>query len=246
MSEESLAEGLGESGDEPVWSWTDGVAGEGDAPEWFLGDKYKSVEGQAKAYVDLQSKFGAFTGAPKVEGDQAHGYSLEGFVPEGVDLGEAGIPEDDQFINSFLPMFQELNVNQESVDKLAQRYFSIQADALQAQDAYKAGQMQELGPNADARITNIIDYAKAQLDEGEQKALIDGLTSAAAVKAVEKLISKAKGTRLAESGDANTPTVTMAEIRELQMATDEHGNRLMQDKDYAAMVRAKAAQVVGE
>ena len=48
---------------------------EGEKPEW-LKDKYKSVEDQAKAYAELEKKFGGFTGSP--EGD----YEMK--VPEGI------------------------------------------------------------------------------------------------------------------------------------------------------------------
>ena len=41
----------------------DGVKGTGDIPEWYKADKYKSVAEQAKAYPELLSKFGGFTGA---------------------------------------------------------------------------------------------------------------------------------------------------------------------------------------
>ena len=58
----------------PGYLFADGVVGEGDAPEWFKADKYKTVSDQAKAYVELESKFGGFKGAPK-EGK----YEVEGF-----------------------------------------------------------------------------------------------------------------------------------------------------------------------
>jgi hypothetical protein len=44
---------------------SEGVKGTGDIPEWYKADKYKSVAEQAKAYPELLSKFGGFTGKPK-------------------------------------------------------------------------------------------------------------------------------------------------------------------------------------
>ena len=44
---------------------SDGIKGTGETPEWYKGDKYKSVAEQAKAYTELEKKFGGFTGAPK-------------------------------------------------------------------------------------------------------------------------------------------------------------------------------------
>ena len=56
---------------------SDGIKGVGDMPEWYKADKYKSVSEQAKAYTELEKKFGGFTGAPK------DGYkTVEGVEPE--------------------------------------------------------------------------------------------------------------------------------------------------------------------
>ena len=51
--------------DKPSYMFTDDMPGEGDAPEWFKGEKYKTVSDQAKAYNELEGRFGSFTGAPK-------------------------------------------------------------------------------------------------------------------------------------------------------------------------------------
>lgn len=48
-----------------AWVLAEGVQGTGKRPEWFKGDKYGSVADQAKAYVDLEKRFGSFNGAPK-------------------------------------------------------------------------------------------------------------------------------------------------------------------------------------
>ena len=44
---------------------SEGIKGAGDMPEWYNPSKYKSVSEQAKAYTELEKKFGGFTGAPK-------------------------------------------------------------------------------------------------------------------------------------------------------------------------------------
>ena len=38
---------------------------EAEKPEWFLSEKYKTVEDQAAAYPELAKKIGAMTGAPE-------------------------------------------------------------------------------------------------------------------------------------------------------------------------------------
>jgi hypothetical protein len=66
---------------------SDGIKGTGDTPEWYKGDKYKSVAEQAKAYTELEKKFGGFTGAPK------DGYS----GPEGIESDDALLQELTEF-----------------------------------------------------------------------------------------------------------------------------------------------------
>ena len=69
---------------------SDGIKGSGDTPDWYKGDKYKSVAEQAKAYTELEKKFGGFTGAPK------DGYS-----------GPEGIEGDDAYCKSLLSLQQK-------------------------------------------------------------------------------------------------------------------------------------------
>ena len=66
--------------DAAKWYLAEGVAGNGEPPEWFRADKYKTLDEQAKAYVELEKRFGAFTGAPK---DGVYKINMpEGFVGE--------------------------------------------------------------------------------------------------------------------------------------------------------------------
>tara|TARA_R110002096_G_scaffold187462_1_gene366846 strand:+ start:4345 stop:4605 length:261 start_codon:yes stop_codon:yes gene_type:complete len=54
---------------------SDGIKGSGETPDWYKADRYASVAEQAKAYTELEKKFGGFKGAPK------DGYS----GPEGIE-----------------------------------------------------------------------------------------------------------------------------------------------------------------
>ena len=44
--------------DPPAASWylSEGVGGEGEAPVWFKGDKYKTIADQAQAYPELEKR----------------------------------------------------------------------------------------------------------------------------------------------------------------------------------------------
>lgn len=230
-------------GEPPSWSWAEDKPGEGERPEW-LEEKHATVEQQAKNYVELQKRFGSFTGAPKIEGEATHGYSSDGFVPSGVEGFE--VPEDDVFVDNFLPMFQELNMSQESVDRVAQKYFALDLDRKNAEQARVDGEMTSLGSNADARLSAISDYARSNMDPDEHAAVMAGITSANAVKGLEKIISKNRPTRLSDTSDPAPSGITQQELMALQMATDDNGNRLMNDPEYRAMVREKRRQLVGD
>lgn len=64
-SAESTVENTESQVTEPKFLFADGVEGTGETPEWFKSNKYKTVADQAKAYTELESRFGAFSGAPK-------------------------------------------------------------------------------------------------------------------------------------------------------------------------------------
>ena len=57
-------------------------------PEWFMKDKYKSIDEQAKAAFELQKKMGKYWGAPN------ENYSIEGLE---------GIEESDPLIQNLAP-----------------------------------------------------------------------------------------------------------------------------------------------
>jgi len=97
------AENTSQTTDSTPWFWDDGKAAEGTKPEWLL-DKYGgNVAKQAIAYVELQSKFGGFTGAPEE-------YDISKF-----DL------EDNATFKEIRSVAKELNMSQEGLEKLVSR-----------------------------------------------------------------------------------------------------------------------------
>ena len=76
-------------------------------PDWFMKDKFKSTEEQAKAYSELQKKMGKFWGAPKDE------YKID-------DL--EGISKDDPLVANLVPALKELGLSQEGFNTLVKQY----------------------------------------------------------------------------------------------------------------------------
>lgn len=224
----------------PSWSLAEGVGGEGDAPDWFKSDKYTTVSDQAKAYKDLEGKLGAFTGAPE---------SYEFALSEQLTEQGAEIDLESPMITNFIEMAKESNMSQEMAGKLVNMFVESQyADGQISEEAETtrvAEQMKLLGDNANQRVNNIDNWAKANLTPEQAEGLADAATTAAGVQAIEALIAKSRNSPMQTNDVNEAGKVDMAELQALQFATDENGNRKMAtDPEYRKMVRQKFEQAL--
>lgn len=87
-----------------------------DHPEWFMKDKFKSHDEQAKAYHELQKKMGKFWGAPK------DNYTIEGIE---------GIAENDQLLANLMPAIKELGLSQDGFESLVKNYQQANINMMQ-------------------------------------------------------------------------------------------------------------------
>jgi len=228
------------SNGEANFNFAEGVVGQGPTPEWFKTDKYKTVSDQAKAYVDLESKFGAFTGAP-----DEYAFTISDELKEkGVELSA-----DDPMIKSFTELAKESNMSQEIANKLVNMFiedeFAKGQGSEEAETARIADEMKLLGDNAENRVKNIALWAAANMDPESAKGLEDLTTTAAGIKAVESLIAKSRNSEMVNHDMTGTGHVDMAEITKLQFEKDDNGNRRMAtDPVFRKMVQAKLAQAL--
>jgi len=127
-------------------------ASEAERPEW-LPEKFNSGEDLAKAYAEVVKKFSQ--GKHK--------------VPEQYDdtvLKNAGIPEDDELANFVKSWAKENGVNQSAFEDLASKFLSMsQLEAEQAQVSFEE-EYKKLGPNADAIIKSMTDWASGMVRKG--------------------------------------------------------------------------------
>ena len=220
----------------PAWSYAEGVGGEGDAPEWFKSDKYKSVSDQAKAYTELEGRFGAFTGAP-----ESYEFSLsEQLTEAGVELAS-----DDPLIAQFTEMAKEANMSQDMANKLVNMFveseYAKSGASEEAETARIAEEMAKLGDNAQQRVSNIENWAKANLTPEQVEGLTEMATTAASVTAIEALIAKSKNAPM-QTTDVNPvgSGKSLDELNALKFARDENGNLKAQvDPEYRKMVSAE-------
>lgn len=218
--------------EEAPWYWGEGVPGQGDKPEW-LSDKYKTVQDQARGYKELmkthQEKMGGFVGAPE------EGYQL----PEGAEDGNP-------LIGMLSDIGSKYNMNQDMFNELIEQYDSVVAQYEEQSMAQKEerikGELTKLGDNAQARLKNIADYASANFDQESAEELINMATTAKGVEILEGLIAGTKPSKVA-SPEKTAPAQkdAMEEMRSLQFATNEQGQRLI---DVDPHHRAKYRELV--
>ena len=220
------------------WFYADGVAGEGDKPEWFMGDKYGSIADQAAAYPQLAQRFGGFTGAPEeytVQLDESLEY----------DFGE-----NNPILDEVLKVGKELNMSNDAMNKLLNTFAGAEAqmEKLAAEEMKHVAEQEraKLGDNAAQRIESVKQMAGNVLPEDQFAALSEALTTAGALEAVETLLKSTKNNPI----PANIPqqqAMTQEKLNDMINAVDEATgqHRMSIDPEYAKRVRGMIKQFNG-
>lgn len=214
--------------DAPEWFLSDGVKGEGKPPEWFRADKYKTVDAQAKAYAELEKRFGAFTGAPK---DGKYEFKL----PDGV-TGE--FDTNHPLMQSFQEWATENQLSQKGYNDVLGMFAEYEASLTPDMNVIKS----ELGENADARITAVASWGKANLPKAQYDLLREATSGANAAKVfqvLESVIAQTAQARLPKPGanPGDAPPSGEAAIRAAQAKLGPDGKRLYEtDPQYRARV----------
>jgi hypothetical protein len=189
------------------WMMSEDIKGEGDAPEWFKSNKYKTVADQAKAYAGLESKLGAFTGAPE------DGYKVE--LPEGID---AEIDAEDPMLVNFNDWATEAGLSQEAHSKLMEIYVNGLMEAQPAID----DEIKRMGKDAPQRINDFTSWAKANFDESEYQTLEGLATTAEGFGILEKMRGMLRET------DVSAPD----NVKSVDNTTKEALDELVKDPRY--------------
>lgn len=183
------------------WYLSEGVVGQGETPDWFKSGKYKTVEDQAKAYLGLESKLGAFTGTPE------DGYQV--VMPEGM---EAEISDDDPMLVSFNEWAQEAGLSQDAHSKLLGVYMTNIANTQPNMEE----EMKRIGPDAQSRISDVVQWAQNNLDTDEFGTLQQLATTADGFKLIERMKSLGRETQISAPDTAQpVNAVTQEALYEL-------------------------------
>src|SRR6185437_5786159 len=91
-----------------AWLYADGVPGSGEKPDFFKSDKYTSVAEQARAYTELEKKFGGFSGAP-----EKYELTLEEDIKNSIELNA-----EDPLLKTFSDIAKSANMTQDTYNKI--------------------------------------------------------------------------------------------------------------------------------
>ena len=171
---------------------TEGIKGTGDSPEWYKSDKYKSVAEQAKAYTELEKKFGSFTGAPK------DGYS-----------GPEGIESDDALLQELTEFASKTNMSQEA---FGEAWELLTAQNGAAEEVSREQEIAKLGNNANERIKNVEGFLKNSLDSEDYQNVMSLVTDARSIELVEALVKATSPVKLPIDGGESPTGMTWADI----------------------------------
>ena len=185
---------------------SDNVKGVGDMPEWYKADKYKSVAEQAKAYTELEKKFGGFTGAPK------DGYAVYD-----------GVESDDALWGELVEFGNSTNMSQSALNQ-AWELLTAQEQAIE--EVSVEAEMGKLGNNAVERIKVVEQYMKNNLDADTYEELRYAVNSAESVQLIEALIKSTAPAKLPIDGYVEPGGLEWADIEAEMFKKDENGNLL--------------------
>jgi hypothetical protein len=206
---------------------SDGIKGVGDQPEWYKADKYKSVAEQAKAYTELEKKFGGFTGAPK------DGYS----VVEGVE-------SDDALWQELVSFGEKTNMSQSAMND-AWELLSAQDQA--AEEVSMEVELQKLGDNGVERVKVVEQYMKNNLDGDTYERLRYAVNSAEAVELIEALVKSTAPAKLPIDGYIEPGGITWSDIEAEMFKKHESGQMLRAvDPNHEAKVQRMMKEFGGD
>jgi hypothetical protein len=184
----------------------EGIKGTGETPEWYKADKYQSVAEQAKAYTELEKKFGGFKGAPK-----------DGYVsPEGVEQDDALLAELTEFAN-------DTNMSQEAYGR-AWELLTAQEQAVEEVSAEQ--EMAKLGDNATQRLKNVEGFLKNNLDSDTYTQVQDLVTTAESVQLIEAIVKATVPAKLPIEGGEHPQGLTWADVEAEMFKRHENGQFL--------------------
>lgn len=188
------------------WYLTGDVKGEGPRPE-YLQDKYNNMEEQAKAYPELQAKFGAHSGAPPQ-------YEMDF-------LKECPLPVDphDPLITAWIEVCKKNETNQQGFEDSVNAY----VNARKRDYPNPAEEVKKMDPHSQEEVNIIRQWAVNTLDADKTADLLSFLTTASRVELFQDIRAFSQPAVLpSQSIGVNAPRVMS--VKDLQKELGSEGN----------------------
>lgn len=208
--------------DDNAWYLADGIKGEGDKPEFFDNKRFKSIDQQAKSYLELEKKLGAHTGAPK------DGYA----VPEGYD-------QDDELVKQAMERAGKYGINQAAFNDM---FDLLSESSGVSQEITIEGEMAKLGENAEKRIESVTNFLKNNAGENFDE-IISMVTTAESVELLERVVNAIAPQKMPVNDSAVSGNTGWDDIEKLMHEKDDFG-RLRRSSDPA--FNAKVENMIKE
>lgn len=251
FSRESSTSNTSDTADAPVstegkWYLSEGVEGQGEAPEWFKPGTFKTVEAQAEGYAKLQAhhqkSLGGFTGAP--EGNYDLGLS-EAASELGIELNT-----DDPTIAKFAELAKSNNMNQETFTELLS--LSQMANHQATQESAEAV-INAVNENVDVQLAEFGEANKEQFVQAVNMAanmpgvsekglndVLDGITTANGLKTFIDMVNSSNPSSIpatpgeATYNDHNSLRKKLAEVKKMSGPARANAKKAL-DEEYAKM-----------
>lgn len=187
----------------------------------YVDGKYDSVSALEDGYRNLQKsysqKLGGFTGAP----DE---YTLNDGLEANEVLAEWG--KENQLSNDGYNTI---------IDKMRE-------SQLAQEEAFRAEQIERLGENADYRLKNVVDFAKANFGEESIDTFDTMIQTAEGVELMEKIISLTKEAKPAE---IKTAPIDADKVKAMRFEIDKNSGlrRMSIDPEFRAKVEKLEAEL---
>lgn len=164
-------------------------------PEQYRGESGPDFDGFRTHYEDLQANLSALTEAQPQAPESPDGYDLT--LPDEIDYGEITPPEwfefdldqDNPLVGELRNWMHEMKMPAEASKGLVAMLARYEAQRASQADAMAQQEMQSLGQGAQARIEKVQRAVETRVrNEAQRNALLQSLTTADAVRALEELI----------------------------------------------------------
>jgi hypothetical protein len=205
------------------WYVDDNKLGEGPRPD-FLRPKYKSLTEQAKAYTELEKRFGE--------------------APEHYDLGAYSehVDVNNRHLQEFMGHAKEHRLTQDAFQKMIGSF--VDYDKSMQIDVNK--EIEKLGPDGRKKVQVVDQWAKNTLSPAQYESM-NGLPQTAEMVNIldelrQRMLSASSRTPQDNGGDSFKP-VTEAEVRAKIRANPD---KYLKDSNYRAQISKELELAVGK